>query len=170
MTPRLCDSLTTELQEFSFSFFYDFDKNFYEYKVPNFSIYEVWPQRSLIVTKVHLKIIFFDKVIKWSMTLKVIQGNIRSPLCQNHSSTFVYGPIWMKIYMNANIMKTKSFQYIWPKMHFYVMKFTWITFVLVLKWFRNNQNQGRWNESALRSRRFLTFKRGFYVAKNCPCC
>ena len=46
-------------------------------------------------------------LIKWSMTLKVIQGHIRPPLYQNHSSTFVYGPILMKICMNANIMKTQ---------------------------------------------------------------
>ena len=40
------------------------------------------------------------------MTLKVIQGHIRPHLRQNHSSTFVYEPILMKICMNANIMKT----------------------------------------------------------------
>ena len=43
------------------------------------------------------------------MTSKVIQGHIRPLLCQNYSSTFVYGPILMKICMNAiaiNIMKT----------------------------------------------------------------
>ena len=39
------------------------------------------------------------------MTLKVIQGHIRPHLCQNHSSTFVYGPILMKICMNVNIIK-----------------------------------------------------------------
>ena len=43
------------------------------------------------------------------MTLKVIQGHIRPSLCQNHSRTFVYGPIFMKICMNANIMKTQFF-------------------------------------------------------------
>ena len=30
-----------------------------------------------------------------------MQGHIRPILCQNHSSTFVYGPILMKIFMNA---------------------------------------------------------------------
>ena len=34
---------------------------------------------------------------------------IRPPLSQNHSSTFVYGQILIKIYMNANIMKTQFF-------------------------------------------------------------
>ena len=43
------------------------------------------------------------------MTSKVIQGHIRPLLCQNRSSTFVYGPILMKIGMNANIMKTQFF-------------------------------------------------------------
>ena len=38
---------------------------------------------------------------------KVIQGHIRPLLCQNHSRTFVHGPILMKICMNANIMKTQ---------------------------------------------------------------
>jgi hypothetical protein len=41
------------------------------------------------------------------MTIEVIQGYIRPPSCQNHSSTFVYGPILMEICMNANIMKTQ---------------------------------------------------------------
>ena len=43
------------------------------------------------------------------MTSKVIQGHIRQLLCENHSSTLVYGLILMKIYMNVNIMKTKFF-------------------------------------------------------------
>ena len=34
-----------------------------------------------------------------------LKGHIRPLLCQNHSSTFVYGLILMKICMNANIMK-----------------------------------------------------------------
>ena len=38
------------------------------------------------------------------MTLKVIQGHMRPPLCQNHTSTFVYGSILMKICMNAYII------------------------------------------------------------------
>ena len=42
------------------------------------------------------------------MTLKVMQGHKRPLSCQNHSRTFVYGPIFMKICMNAiiNIIKT----------------------------------------------------------------
>ena len=35
-----------------------------------------------------------------------LKGHSRPLLCQNHSSAFVYGPILMKICMNANIMKT----------------------------------------------------------------
>ena len=31
------------------------------------------------------------------------------PLCQNYSSTFVHGPILIKICMNANIIKTQVF-------------------------------------------------------------
>ena len=42
--------------------------------------------------------------IKWSMTSKVIQGHIRSLIYQNHFSSFVYGPILMKTFMNANVM------------------------------------------------------------------
>ena len=42
------------------------------------------------------------------MTLKVTQGHKRPLLCQNHYSTFVYGPILMKICMNANIIKTQE--------------------------------------------------------------
>jgi hypothetical protein len=41
------------------------------------------------------------------MTLKVIQGHIEPLVCQNNFSTFVYGPILMKICMNAYIMKTQ---------------------------------------------------------------
>ena len=43
------------------------------------------------------------------MTLKFMQGHKRPLLFQNHSRTFVYGPIFMKICMNANIMKTQFF-------------------------------------------------------------
>ena len=49
-------------------------------------------------------------LMKWSMTLKVIQGHIRPHLCQNHSSTFVY---------EVTIF---SLNYIWPRMHFYDME------------------------------------------------
>ena len=62
----------------------------------------------------------YNSLIRWSMTLKVIQGLIRPPLCQNHSSTFVYRPILMKICMNADTIF--SLNYIRPKMHFYVME------------------------------------------------
>ena len=41
------------------------------------------------------------------MSSKVIQGHISPLFCQNHSSTFVYGPILVEICMNANIMKTR---------------------------------------------------------------
>ena len=34
-------------------------------------------------------------------TSKVIQGHIRPLSCKNHSSTFVYGPILMKICMKS---------------------------------------------------------------------
>ena len=37
------------------------------------------------------------------MNLKVIQVHIRPPSCQNYSSTFVYGPILMKICLNATV-------------------------------------------------------------------
>ena len=37
------------------------------------------------------------------MASEVIKGHIGPFLCQNHSSTFVYGSILMKISMNANI-------------------------------------------------------------------
>ena len=42
------------------------------------------------------------------MTLNVMQGHKRPLLCQIHSRTFVYGPIFLKICMNANIMKTQK--------------------------------------------------------------
>ena len=45
-------------------------------------------------------------LVKLSMALKVIQDHIRPPLCQNHSSTFVYVPILMKVCMTANIINT----------------------------------------------------------------
>ena len=38
-----------------------------------------------------------------------LKGHIISLLCQNFFSTFVYGPILMKDYMNANIMMTQFF-------------------------------------------------------------
>ena len=58
------------------------------------------------------------------MTSKVIQGHIRPLLSRNHSSLFVYGPILMKICMNADIMKIQYFHKIIKdlKYNFYVMK------------------------------------------------
>ena len=71
---------------------------------------------------------------------------IRPLLCQNHSSTIVFGPILMNIFMNANA-NTKFFNKILYdlKCHFYVMEkfydfftlrpwltFLWTTSVLVL--------------------------------------
>ena len=55
--------------------------------------------------------------------LKGHQGHIRPLLGQNHFSTFVYGPILMKICMNA-IMKTYFFHKIRydQKCNFYIMK------------------------------------------------
>ena len=55
---------------------------------------------------------------KWSKTLKVIQGHIGPLLCQNHSNTFIYRPFFMKICMNANIMKTQFLHHdfsLWPE-------------------------------------------------------
>ena len=43
------------------------------------------------------------------MTTKGIQGHISPLLCQNFSSTFLYGPTLMQICMNAKIMKTQFF-------------------------------------------------------------
>ena len=47
--------------------------------------------------------------------------------CQNHHSTFVYGPILMKICMNASIIKT---QY----MTWNVTFMLWRSFVILLLW------------------------------------
>ena len=54
----------------------------------------------------HYEDTIFD-IMKYD--LKGYQGHIIPPLCQNHSSTFVYGPILMKIGINANIIKTQFF-------------------------------------------------------------
>ena len=43
------------------------------------------------------------------MNLKVMQDHKRPLLYKNLSRTFVYGPIFMKISMNANIVKTQIF-------------------------------------------------------------
>ena len=65
--------------------------------------------------------------IKLSMALKVIQDYIRLLLCQNRSSTFVYGPILIKNLYVCNIMKSenKNFHKIINnlKCHFYVLWF-----------------------------------------------
>ena len=57
-----------------------------------------------------LKNIFFLRYVTslTSILFKTFQEcqHIRPPLCQNLSSTFVYGLILMEICMNANIMKT----------------------------------------------------------------
>ena len=37
------------------------------------------------------------------MTLKAMQGHKRPLLGKNHSRTFIYGPILMKICKNANV-------------------------------------------------------------------
>ena len=65
--------------------------------------------------------------LKWSMTSKVIKGHVRPLLCQNPSSTFVYGPILLKIYLNVNIMKTQFF--IKSYITWNVTLKLWITFV-----------------------------------------
>jgi hypothetical protein len=69
-------------------------------------------------------------LIKLSMTLKVIQVHIRP-----HFSTFVYGPILMKICINANIMKTELLHKIiydlkctfmlWRSFRFFYFKTLW---------------------------------------------
>ena len=65
-------------------------------------------------------------LIKWSMTLKVIQGHMRPHLCQNHSSTFVYEQSFMKI-----LWMPRSWRHIWLKIHFYVMeKFCYFSLLL----------------------------------------
>jgi hypothetical protein len=96
--------------------------------------------------------------IKWIMTSKVIQGHKRPILCENHSSTFVYGPILMKFCMNTNIMKTqymtsnitfilwRSYAIFFTLRPFVLIKaltyFLWTTFVLVLLHF--SPNYGLW--------------------------
>ena len=46
--------------------------------------------------------------MKYDLKGHPLQGHIRPLICQNHSSTFVYGPFLMKICMNANIMKIQN--------------------------------------------------------------
>ena len=57
------------------------------------------------------------------MTLKVFQGHIRQLLCQNQSSLFVYGPILMKICMNANITKKYFFHKLFNVTFYVIEKF-----------------------------------------------
>ena len=52
------------------------------------------------------------------MTSEVIKGHIKTLLCPYQSNIFVYGPILMKICMNAYIKKTQIFH----KCHFYLME------------------------------------------------
>ena len=52
----------------------------------------------------------------------VIQGHIRPILCQNHSSTFIYGPILIEICMNANILKTQFFMKFYKSLDFQYRK------------------------------------------------
>ena len=53
----------------------------------------------------------------------IIQGYITPLLCQYHSSTFVYGPILMPIYINANIRMIPFFHKIYDlKRHFYAIE------------------------------------------------
>ena len=76
-------------------------------------------------------------LIKLSMTLKVNQSHIRPHLCQNHSSTFVYELILMKICMNANEVPIKFHFHVMEKFYDLLtliqpwLTFLWATFVLV---------------------------------------
>ena len=77
--------------------------------------------------------------INWSMTLKIIQGHIRPHLCQNHSSTFVYRRILMKLCMNAIIKKTHLFhKSLWPEM--YLLCYGEVLWFFYFKTFRPNYN------------------------------
>ena len=57
---------------------------------------------------------------KMKYDLKGHPRSLRPLFCQNHSSTFVYGPILVIICMNANTIQTQFLELI--KMHFYVME------------------------------------------------
>ena len=54
-------------------------------------------------------------------SIKVIQGHKRLLLCKNHLNTFVHRPIFDKICMNANIIKTHFFHKR-PEISFHVME------------------------------------------------
>ena len=75
--------------------------------------------------------------MKWSMTSKVIQAHLGPLLCQNLCSTFVYGPILIKICMNDNIMKTQFFHEMsplccWEVLVFFFLKNFWLNYNLDL--------------------------------------
>ena len=96
--------------------------------------------------------------IKWSMTLKVIQGHKRPPLCLNHSITFVDGPIlinkiWLLISWRHNFF-IKFYFILIPSdlittltyvlidnfcacLYDYVI--VKIMFILVIEWMKNNR-------------------------------
>ena len=63
-----------------------------------------------------------------------IKCHITPDFCQNHSSTFLYGPILMKICMNVNIMKT---QYMIWKVTF-MLSGSYVIFCLFLNWGKIN--------------------------------
>ena len=55
--------------------------------------------------------------------IKGYPRSYKTTFIQNHSSTFVYGPILLKISMNANIIYTQFFYKFYDlKSHFYVME------------------------------------------------
>ena len=68
--------------------------------------------------------------------LKGHPWSYRPLLCQNHSSSFIYGSILIKICMNANIMKKHFFHKIVYdlKCHFYVIKKFWDFFYYKTFW------------------------------------
>ena len=61
-----------------------------------------------------------------------LKGYIRLLLCQNHSSTFFYGLILIKICMNANIMKTHFFHKMMYDLKCHVTFMLWRRFVMFL--------------------------------------
>ena len=54
----------------------------------------------------NLKVIFFCDIFLSRSTLWRHKFLMKWPLCQSHSSTFLYGPILMKIWMNAFTINT----------------------------------------------------------------
>ena len=59
-----------------------------------------------------------------------LKGHPRSLLCKKNSRTFVYGPILIKICINANIMKTHFFNKIIHDLNVTFM--LWKSFVIYL--------------------------------------